>query len=125
MSSDVVRLVVPARREALSVLRIMAGNAARLSGFGYNRVEEARLAVNEAASLLVADGGSSTLRCTLTGDGTRLEVEIEADPGPAIWPPTGWEDSLEHAVLSTVTDWHELGIGDNTRVKILLGQNGS
>ncbi|MEX1126422.1 MAG: ATP-binding protein [Acidimicrobiia bacterium] len=123
--SDVIRLAIPARREALAVLRIMAGNAARLSGFGYNRVEEARLAVNEAASLLVADGRSSTLRCTLTGDGTSLEVEIVADPGPAVWPPAGWEDSLEHAVLSTVSDWYELGIGDDTRVRILLGQNGS
>ena len=123
MAPDVIRLMVPARRESLSVLRTIAGNAARLSGFGYDRVEEARLAVNEAAAVLVADGQSSSLRCDLRSENSRLRVEMVAEPGPSPWPPTGWADSLEHAVLSTVTDWYELGNGDDTRVTIMLGQD--
>jgi hypothetical protein len=123
MAPDVIRLMVPARRESLSVLRTIAGNAARLSGFGYDRVEEARLAVNEAAAVLVADGQSSSLRCDLQSESSRLRVEMVAEPGPSLWPPTGWADSLEHAVLSTVADWYELGNGDDTRVTILLGQD--
>ncbi|HLF44466.1 MAG TPA: hypothetical protein VJA46_13220 [Acidimicrobiia bacterium] len=122
MSADVITLVVPARREALSVLRTIAGNAARLSGLGYDRVEEARLAVNEAAAVLVADGQSSSLRCELSSESARLRVELVAEPGPAHWPPPGWDESLEHAVLSSVTDWFELGVGDGTRITMLLGQ---
>jgi hypothetical protein len=38
-------------------------------------------------------------------------------------PPLGWEESLEHAVLSTVTNWYQLGIGNDTRIRILLGQD--
>ena len=121
MSSDVIRLVVPASHDSLSVLRTIAGNSARLSGFGYDRVEEARLVVNEAAAVLVADGNSSSLRCNLTSETTRLRVEISADPGPTIWPPADWADSLENVVLSTVTDWYELGTGMDTGVRIRLG----
>lgn len=124
MSPDKIRLVVPARRDALSVLRTIAGNAARLSGLSYDRVEEARLAVNEAAAVLVADGRSSSLRCELSSGSTELRVELVAEPGPSPWPPQGWADSLEHAVLSTVTDWFELGVGDGTRVTMSLSQGG-
>ncbi|MDP9494728.1 MAG: hypothetical protein M3P87_05745 [Actinomycetota bacterium] len=122
MSTDVIRLIVPARRDALSVLRTMAGNAARLSGFGYDRVEEARLGVNEAAAVLIADGRSSSLQCELSSEATRLRVDMVAEPGPTPWPPAGWEDSLEHAVLSTVSDWYELGALDDSRVRILFGE---
>jgi hypothetical protein len=121
MSPDVTRIVVPAGRDSLSVLRTMAGNSARLSGFGYDRVEEARLAVNEAAALLVADGQSSSLRCELSSETAQLRVELIAERGSSPWPPPGWADSLEHAVLSTVTDWYEFGTGDDRRVRLLLG----
>ena len=124
MSPDVVRLVVPAGRDSLSVLRTMAGNSARLSGFGYDRVEEARLAVNEAAALLVADGQSSSLRCELSSETARLRVELMAEPGSSPWPPADWASSLEHAVLSTVTDWYELGTGADRTVRLLLGPAG-
>jgi hypothetical protein len=125
VTPDVIRLVVPARRDAVGVLRVIAGNAARMSGFGYDRVEEARLAVNEAAAVLVADGSASSLSCELSSESTRLRVELVGHPGSLEWPPSGWADSLEHAVLSTVADWHELGIGDDTRISILLGGSDS
>ena len=123
MPPDVIRLVVPASRDSLGVLRTIAANAARLSGFGYDRVEEARLAVNEAAAVLVSDGQSSSLRCELWSESTKLRVELIAEPGPSQWPPPGWAESLEHAVLSTVAEWFELGIGNDTRIRILLGQD--
>ena len=121
VAPDQIRLEVPARRQSLSVLRNMAGNAARLCGFSYNRVEEARLAVNEAASLLVADGRSSTVRCSLTSDEGTLFVEIEATPGPAIWPPEPWADSLEHTVLSSLANDLELISDGGPMVRMTLG----
>ncbi len=80
VAPDQIRLAVPARRQSLSVLRNMAGNAARLCGFSYNRFEEARLAVRR-------DRGT---------------------PGPAIWPPEPWVDSLEHTVISSLASDLEL-----------------
>jgi anti-sigma regulatory factor (Ser/Thr protein kinase) len=120
VTTDLIRLDVPARRQSLSVLRIMAGNAARLSGFGYNRVEEARLAVSEAASVLVADGRSSTVRCSLAPENGKLYVEIETNPGPAIWPPEPWVGSLEHTVLSALTNEFELVSFDGPMVRMTL-----
>jgi anti-sigma regulatory factor (Ser/Thr protein kinase) len=125
MASDLITLVVPARRQALGVLRTMAGNAARLSGFGYNRVEEARLAVNEAASLLVADGRSSSVRCSIAADPGSLQVEMAAHPGPAIWPPEPWADALEHVVLAAVTDYFELSEDGGPVVRLSLNSGAS
>jgi anti-sigma regulatory factor (Ser/Thr protein kinase) len=98
----------------------MAGNAGRLCGFGYNRVEEARLAVSEAASLLVADGRSSTVRCSLTTEDGALRVEVEASPGPAIWPPEPWTASLEHTVLSALANELELVLNERPMVRMTL-----
>lgn len=121
VAPDQIRLEVPARRQSLAVLRNMAGNAARLSGFSYDRVEEARLAVSEAASLLVADGRSSTVRCFLTSDQGILHVEVGATPGPAIWPPEPWTDSLERMVLSSLATEFELITGGSPMVRMTLG----
>ncbi len=121
VAPDQIRLDVPARRQSLFVLRNMAGNAARLCGFSYNRVEETRLAVSEAAALLVADGRSSTVRCALTSDGGTLFVEIGATPGPAIWPPEPWTDSLEHAVLTSLANELELVSDGSPMVRMTLG----
>ena len=118
---DLIRLDLPARRNSLGVLRIMAGNAARLCGFDYNQVEEARLAVNEAASILVADGRSSTVRCSLSADQGTLHVEIEATPGPAIWPPEPWVESLEHIVLSALTNEFELAWDKGPVLRMTMG----
>jgi hypothetical protein len=121
VAPDLIRLDVPARRQSLAVLRNMAGNAARLCGFSYDRVEEARLAVNEAASLLVADGRSSTVSCSLTSDQGILHVEIGATPGPAIWPPEPWTDSLEHTVLTSLASELELITDGSPMVRMTLG----
>jgi len=121
VAPDQIRLDVPARRQSLAVLRHMAANAARLCGFGYSSVEEARLAVNEAASLLVADGRSSTVRCLLTCDEGTLHVEIGAAPGPAIWPPEPWTDSLERTVLTSLASELELITDRSPMVRMTLG----
>jgi hypothetical protein len=107
MPSRAIRLSIPARRDALAVVRAVTAGAASSRGFGYVRVEEARLAVNEAAAALIQDGTSSVLTCELSGEQS-LEVLLQADPGPRAWPPPGWPDSLECAVLTAVTDTFEL-----------------
>jgi hypothetical protein len=118
MPPRAIRLSLPARREALGVVRAVIGGAASSRGLGFDRVEEARLAVNEAAAILIGDGRSSTLLCEFSGEG-RLDIELQAEPGPTVWPPPGWPDSLECVVLTAVTDELELTSGPGVRLAIL------
>ncbi len=120
MPSFAIRLVVPARREALGVVRAVTAGAASGLGLGFDRVEEARLAVNEAAALLIRDGGSTSLTCELSLE-QGFEVAIDADPGPGEWPPQGWLESLERAVFSSVTADYELTSGPGVRLSFAAG----
>jgi anti-sigma regulatory factor (Ser/Thr protein kinase) len=121
MPPGAIRLSIPARREALGVVRAVIGGAASSRGFGIDRLEEARLAVNEAAVILIEDGRSSTLLCELSGD-RRLDIALQADPGPETWPPPGWPDSLECAVLMAVTDTFELTDVPGVRLSLHVGR---
>lgn len=120
MASYDIRLVVPARREALRVVRAVTGGAASNRGLGYDRVEEARLAVNEAAAILIQGGDSSFLTCELSGT-RRLDITLVANPGPEPWPPGGWMESLEHAVLTSVTDEFEMMAKPGVRLSFTAG----
>ncbi len=106
---------MPARREALGVIRAVTGGAASNRGLAYDRVEEARLAVNEAAAILIQGGDSSLLTCELSVT-KRLDITLIADPGPETWPPRGWMESLEHAVLTSVTDEFEVMVKPGVRL---------
>ena len=96
-------------------MRAVTAGAASGLGLGFDRVEEARLAVNEAAALLIRDGRSTTLTCEISM-GHGLEVAIDADPGPNEWPPQGWVESLERAVFSSVTADYELTSAPGVRL---------
>jgi hypothetical protein len=120
MPPRAIRLSVPARHQALGVLRAVTAGAASSRGLGYDRVEEARLAVNEAAAVLIQDGASSTLVCELSGEES-LDITLRAEPGPRTWPPATWQDSLECAVLEAVTDEFELTDGPGVRLSLRIG----
>jgi len=60
----------------------------------------------------------------LSSETSRLRVELMTEPGSSPWPPVDWASSLEQAVLSTVTDWYELGTGADKGVRLLLGPAG-
>lgn len=104
VSTDTIELVVPATEPTLSVLRSMAADTARRAGFGIGGVDDARLAVNEAASLLLDGGAGGTIECTMTCDSASLSVELTADPGPISWPPTDWDGSLEQVVIRALAE---------------------
>jgi hypothetical protein len=103
-----MKVSVPAEREALRVLRMMASDAGNLMGLSYDQIEDARLAVNEAASVLVSEGGVRAIECRFTSDRGELGIELWAEPAPSVWPPVGFVDSLEQLVLDRVTDRLEL-----------------
>lgn len=103
-----VIVVVPGERESLRVLRLVASDVGRLLGFGYDAIEDSRLAVNEAASMLLA-AGSGEIECQIGLEESVLTVEMSPDQPLDSWPPTDWEGSLGELVLSSVVDGLRLG----------------
>jgi serine/threonine-protein kinase RsbW len=70
---------VPATPEFVQVLRnIAAGVAARLD-MPIDQIEEVRLAVTEAASLLLDEVEAASLRMSIGRDAEALEVRLSAD----------------------------------------------
>ena len=102
------------------MVRAVTGGAASNRGLGYDRVEEARLAVNEAAAILIQGGSSSILTCEVSGT-QGLDITLVASPGPEPWPPRGWAESLEHAVLESVTDEFEVTPQPGVRLSFATG----
>lgn len=82
----VVSAVVPATPEFVQVLRnVAAGVAARLD-MAIDQIEEVRLAVTEAASLLLDEADATSLRLTIRRDPDNLDVRLSSDGNPKDWP---------------------------------------
>lgn len=77
---------VPATPEFVQVLRnVAAGVAARLE-MPIDQIEEVRLAVTEAATLLLDEAEATSLRIRIRrADGT-LDVTVSSDGTPEPWP---------------------------------------
>lgn len=72
---DIVTIELPAQSRSLRLLRLAAADAAGDLGFGMDRVESARIAVDELAAVLVEAAEGDRLSVTLgRADGT-LVVE--------------------------------------------------
>jgi serine/threonine-protein kinase RsbW len=77
---------VPATAEFVQVLRnVAAGVAARLE-MPIDQIEEVRLAVTEAASLLLDETDATSLRVTIRRDEDALDVRVSSDGPLDDWP---------------------------------------
>jgi serine/threonine-protein kinase RsbW len=94
---------VPARPEYLHVLRsVMASVAANLD-FSFEKIEDLRMAVDEACTQLLALSSNEcmlTVRARPLADG--LEVDASIDAEAAAWPPDGIRSTLAWKILSTL-----------------------
>ncbi|HEY4377580.1 MAG TPA: hypothetical protein VGM93_10490 [Acidimicrobiales bacterium] len=120
MNDDEIRLVLPAIPAYARVARLtVAGLATRL-GFSYDEVEDLRIAVGEACSILMSGpGGSGSAGPIAAPDAVtgRLTVlyriradalEIEASTDPAEPLVVG---ELTDQILAAVVDEHEIESG--------------
>jgi serine/threonine-protein kinase RsbW len=77
---------VPATPDFVQVLRnVAAGVAARLE-MPIDQIEEVRLAVTEAASLLLDEADATRLRMRIRRSDDRLDVTISSDGSADPWP---------------------------------------
>lgn len=102
--SPVVSAEVPATPEFVQVLRnVAAGVAARLD-MPIDEIEEVRLAVTEAASLLLDEADASTLRLTIRRDPDGLDLRLSSDGAPAAWPSDRALSSWPWMVVKGLSD---------------------
>jgi serine/threonine-protein kinase RsbW len=95
---------VPAIPEFVQVLRnIAAGVAARLD-MPIDQIEEVRLAVTEAASLLLDEVEAASLRMSIGRDADALEVRLSADGLADPWPSDRALSSWPWLVVKGLTD---------------------
>lgn len=83
MSSDVIRMTIPAVLAYARLPRVAIAGLATRSGFSYDEVEDLRLAIGEVCQVLL-DGADrdGTLTVSFTIERGRMGVEVSAD-GPA------------------------------------------
>ncbi len=94
-----IRLTIPADPAFLTVLRATAGAVAARAKLTIDQVDDVRMAVEEAAVLLLDSGQPVTL--SADPNATPLALEVSSDGGSAI---TIEPDSLAWVVLTGMTD---------------------
>ena len=95
---------VPATPRSVQVLRnVVAGVAARLD-MPIDQIEEVRLAVTEAASLLLDEVEAAVLRMTIGSDAEALEVTLSSDGEAEPWPSERALASWPWLVVKGLTD---------------------
>lgn len=106
--ADVVQLDVPASPAYIAVVRTAAAGLAARVDLTLDRIEDLRIAVDEACALLVrpCPGGSpnDTLTCTFVLDEASLAVEVS---GPRTTLPK--HSAFAWSVLSALVDGVETG----------------
>ena len=95
---------VPATPGSVQVLRsVVAGVAARLD-MPIDQIEEVRLAVTEAASLLLDEVEATVLRMTIGSNAEALEVRLSSDGEAEPWPSERALASWPWLVVKGLTD---------------------
>jgi len=101
-----VSVSVPATPNAIDVLRSVAGVVAGRTPMGFDRVDDLRLAVSEAAGRLIqAAGGIGTIREQIAVDGGSVNIDLTlpaADIGR--WPIGPNIDAFSWIVIDTLAD---------------------
>ena len=99
-----VSVDVPATPEFVQVLRdVAAGVAARLD-MPIDQIEDVRLAVAEAASLLLQEAEAASLRMTIGRNSDTLDVTLTSDGQVDPWPTDRVLASWPWLVMKGLTD---------------------
>jgi serine/threonine-protein kinase RsbW len=95
---------VPATPEFVQVLRNVAAGVAARVDMPIDQIEEVRLAVAEAAALLLDEVAPTTLRMAISHERGHLDVTISCDGTVDPWPSDGATSSWPWLVVKGLTD---------------------
>lgn len=97
-----VTLTLPARTSYVSVARTLAAAMAARADLSVDQLEDVRLAVDEACSLILAEADADgTITCAFALDGDTLLIEVTGHTRSGSTPPT---DGFSWMVLSALVD---------------------
>lgn len=109
-AAGAIIVVVPSRPEFMHVLRAVAASVAGRMDFPYDKVDDLRLAVDEAGSQLLAiSDPSSHITMRMDDSPEEVTVSLLLDHPAGTWPPVGPGRTLSWQVLSALTDEAEFG----------------
>lgn len=114
MIDDEIRLSLPAVAEYARLARLAVGGLAIRVGFDYDEVEDLRIAVGEAFSLIIAcctGPGTVLLVFRLRSNGMEIDVTAHGDgePGDSRLPTPLVKDGLSAQILDALVDRYDLG----------------
>ncbi|HEX3300121.1 MAG TPA: hypothetical protein VHW68_08415 [Actinomycetota bacterium] len=101
-----VSVTVPATPDAIDVLRSVAGVVAGRTPMGFDRVDDLRLAVSEAAGRLIQAGGAAgTIREEIAVEDAGVRIDLTM-PAAEIgrWPIGPNIDAFSWVVIDTLAD---------------------
>jgi serine/threonine-protein kinase RsbW len=101
---EVVSAEVPASPDFVQVLRNVAAGVAARADMPIDQIEEIRLAVTEAASLLLTEALGTAIRMTIRRDDDLVDVELSSDRTTGSWRSDRIETSWAWIVVSGLTD---------------------
>lgn len=110
---DLILLKLPAAPEFVGLARLTSAGLATRLGMSYDEVEDLRIAVGEACSLLIGAGersGTLVMRCLLGSHGLSIEIVAELD-GPT--PERPGDVELSDDILDAVVDEHVVALADD------------
>lgn len=115
MIDDEISLSLPAVPAFARLARLAVAGLAIRVGFTYDEVEDLRIAVGEACSILIwsgDDAGTLTFVFQLQADGMRIDVTAQRGGAPpAVDEAARPVDDLSGLILEAVVDHHEVGPG--------------
>jgi len=96
-----VRLTIPADGAYVAVPRAVVGNLAARNDFTLDAIDDLRIAVDEACTLLLPQASDGTVECVFTIEKPIMVVEVSA-PVPEGWQPD--TDGFGWTVLDALVD---------------------
>jgi anti-sigma regulatory factor (Ser/Thr protein kinase) len=98
-------LTVPAKPEAVRVVRAVMRTWSSSVGFVLDEIEELCLAVDEAfAGLIAARPAPSNVIVRIQSDANGVDIIAVRDVEAELWPPVSAQSALVRRVLSTLID---------------------
>ena len=95
---------VPATPDSIQVLRNVAAGVAARMDMPIDQIEEIRLAVTEAASLLLEEAEATSLEMTIGRDEDVLDVTLSIDGSADPWPSDRALSSWPWLVVKGLSD---------------------
>ena len=96
---------VPARADSLRILRAVAAGVGAAEDMPIDAIEELRIAVDEAATLLLrSTTGSTSLHLRIHVDGDVVRLDVTSDGRAETWPPAGLREAWPWLVITGLMD---------------------